>query len=263
MAGIQFFRDADLPFYELKICDVGSLAYKKHSHEEYSFGVVDNGKSSFWCEGKTMEVNARTVVLIPPGLVHSCNPEQQNRWKYKMLFVEAGWLQMFLASRKITVLNRPVVSDRADYPALNGRLKQLTLPASPLEREAGLLDFFEQALQGLQGTRQGNSVKELPKLQVIKDYLHHNYQKKITLAELAQISGLNKFNIIRSFKDEFSIPPHTYQTLLRINLAKKLLRQDRPIVDVVCETGFYDQSHFSKVFKSHTGVSPEKYQKLK
>ncbi len=263
MAGIQFFRDADLPFYELKICDVGSLAYKKHAHEEYSLGVVDNGRSSFWYEGKTVAVSPRTVVLIPPGLVHSCNPEQQSRWKYKMLFVEAGWLQTFLASRGVAALNRPVVSDRADYPALNGMLKQLTLPASPLEKEAGLLDFFEQALLGLAGTRPGNRGKELPKLQVIKEYLHQNYQQKITLAELAQLADLNKFNIIRSFKEEFSIPPHTYQTLLRINLAKKLLRQDRPIVEVVGETGFYDQSHFSKVFKSHTGVTPEKYQKLK
>ncbi|WP_371372703.1 AraC family transcriptional regulator [Sporomusa aerivorans] len=260
--GVEFYRDADVPFYELKLCDVGGLAYKKHTHEEYSIGVVDSGKSSFWCEGKTLEVNPRTIVMIPPGLVHSCNPDLKSRWKYKMLFVEENWLRLFLANRKIAAFHRPLVSDRSDYPVLHGLLKQLTAPASPLEKEAGILEFFEQALQGLEsaGTRGGT---ELPKLRLIKEYLHGNYQKKITLAELEQVSGLNKFNIIRSFKEEFSIPPHTYQTLLRINLAKKLLRQERQIVEVVCETGFYDQSHFNKVFKSHTGVTPEKYRKLK
>lgn len=266
MAGVRFYRDADLPFFELKLCDASYLCYKKHSHEEYSLGIVEHGKSSFWCEGKITEVNPKTAVLIPPGLIHSCNPDRQGRWQYKMFFIEAGWMQRFFANKGMSALNRPVVSGvttLSAHNALNTLIEPLLQQASPLEKEAGVMAFFEQVVESMEPVRDCPKVIELPKLKVIKEYLHNNYLKKITLDELESISGLNKFAIIRSFKEEFNIPPHTYQTMLRINYAKKLLRQKRQIAEVACEAGFYDQSHFHKIFKSHTGVTPEKYQRLK
>ncbi|HML32991.1 AraC family transcriptional regulator [Sporomusa sphaeroides] len=266
MNGVRFYRDADLPFFELKLCDASYLCYKKHSHEEYSLGIVEHGKSSFWCEGKVTEVSPKTTVLIPPGLIHSCNPDRQGRWQYKMFFIEAGWMQRFLTSKGIAVSNRPVVSDMTTLSAqraLHALLESLAQQASPLEKEAGVMALFEQVVGSMEPVGNCRKVIEVPKLKMIKDYLHNNYLKKITLEELETISGLNKFAIIRAFKEEFNIPPHTYQTLLRINYAKKLLRQNRQIVEVACEAGFYDQSHFHKVFKSHTGVTPEKYQRLK
>jgi len=82
------------------------------------------------------------------------------------------------------------------------------------------------------------------------------------LDDLERVSGINKFHLIRLFKDEFGIPPHMYQTLLRINYAKRQLRKQKQITEVALEAGFYDQSHFHKVFKSHTGITPEKYEKI-
>jgi AraC-like DNA-binding protein len=263
MPGVQFYRDAALPFFELKICDANRLCYKKHSHEEYSLGVIDAGSSSFWYEGKTMGVNPQTVVLIPPGLVHSCNPQPEEQWKYKMLFIEAGWMRRFLENRGIPAFCQPVVRDRVktnSCQALDNMLSRLTVPASPLEKEAAVMAFFEQAMEGMETVSQKSQLTELPRLVAIKQYIHENYRRKITLEDLEQVSGLNKFTIIRSFKEEFNIPPHMYQTLLRINNAKKMLRQRRRNIEVACETGFYDQSHFHKVFKSHTGVTPEQYQ---
>ncbi len=263
MTGVQFYRDVDLPFFELKICDANRLCYKKHSHEEYSLGVIDAGNSSFWYAGKTIGVDPQTIILIPPGLVHSCNPQPQAQWKYKMLFIEVGWMQRFLETRGIPAFCQPVVSNRVkanSCRSLDRMLASLTYPASPLEKEAGVMAFFEQAMQGMGKVGKAIKAKERPKLTVIKQYIHANYQRKITLEELEQVSGLNKFTIIRSFNEEFNIPPHLYQTLLRINSAKKMLRQHRQIIEVAYETGFYDQSHFHKVFKGHTGVTPEKYQ---
>lgn len=261
MNSVQFYRDADLPFFELKLCDANRLCYKKHSHEEYSLGIVDNGSSSFWHEGKITEVNPQTLVLIPPGMVHSCNPHRQSQWKYKMLFIEESWMQRFLESRGIPVFAQAVVRHMPAYNFVNTMIDPLFCQVSPLEKEASIMDLIEQAFAGLESAGNLVSAQELPKVKIIKEYLHQNYWKKITLEELEQVSGLNKFAIIRAFKEAFKIPPHTYQTLLRINNAKRLLRQNRPIIEVAYETGFYDQSHFHKVFKSHMGVTPEKYQR--
>lgn len=265
MQDVQFYRDSDLPFFELKLCNSERLAYKKHAHEEYSLGVIQQGKSSFWYGGKTADVCPRTIVLVPPGAVHSCNPEPGVAWQYKMLFVEAGWVRNFFAGAGIADCEQPLVwaMPRLQTVAMNRLVDSLARPLTPLAKETHIMALFEQTMADKSRMVQKSPVKQIANCKMIKEYLQENFLSKITLDDLEQVSGIGKYNILRSFKEQFSIPPHTYQTLLRINYAKKQLRQNRDIPDVACEAGFYDQSHFNKVFKSHTGATPEKYQKLK
>ncbi|GMA97372.1 AraC family transcriptional regulator [Pelosinus sp. IPA-1] len=263
--GVQFYRDKDLPYFELKQCDTSQLSYKKHAHEEYSLGIVDKGKSSFWYEGKSEEVSPRTIVFIPPDLVHSCNPEQKEQWKYNMLFINAAWIDSFMNSEAKDLYQYPVVKNISDpeiFSMTNKMIENLVQNASPLEKEESIIAIFEKIVSQIDPVDKGRCKKELPKLQIIKEYLQSNFFDKITLDLLEKVSGINKFHIIRLFKEEFGIPPHMYQTLLRINYAKKQLRKQRQITDVALEAGFYDQSHFSKVFKSHMGITPDRYEKL-
>jgi AraC-like DNA-binding protein len=265
MKGVQFYRDKDLPYFELKTCDTSQLSYKKHAHEEYSLGIVDKGKSSFWYEGKWKEVSPKTIIFIPPDLVHSCNPQQEDQWKYKMLFINTTWIHGFMKSKEKPIYNGPFVKAISDYGIFNltnKMLEDLTEHTSPLEKEASIITVFDKMTAHLEWEKGKRLKKELPKLKIIKEYVHSNFSEKITLDHLAEVSGINKFHIIRLFKEEFNIPPHTYQTLLRINYAKEQLRKHRPITEVALEVGFYDQSHFHKVFKSQTGITPDRYEKL-
>ena len=263
--GVQFYRDAHLPYFELKLCDTSQLSYKKHAHEEYSLGIVDKGKSSFWYEGKWEEVSPKTIVFIPPNLVHSCNPQQEDHWKYKMLFINTTWIHGFINSKDKPLFCNPIVeaiSDHEIFSLTNKMIEDLTEHTSPLEKEESIIAIFEKMVVHLDQEKSKTLKQELPKLKIVKEYLHSNFCEKITLDRLEQVSGLNKFHIIRLFKDEFGIPPHMYQTLLRVNYAKKQLRRQRQITEVALEVGFYDQSHFNKVFKSHTGITPDRYEKL-
>jgi AraC-like DNA-binding protein len=265
MNGVQFYRDVDLPYFELKECDTSQLSYKKHTHEEYSLGIVNKGKSSFWYEGKYEEVSPKTIVFIPPNLVHSCNPQQADHWKYKMLFINTAWIDDFMNSKERPLFNYPIVKANGNpeiFNLTNKMMEDLRKDVSPLEKEENIIAIFDKMVGDFNQVKNKRFKKELPKLKTIKEYLHSNFFEKITLDHLEQVSGINKFHIIRLFKEEFNIPPHTYQTLLRINYAKKQLRKQRPITEVALEVGFYDQSHFNKVFKSHMGITPDRYEKL-
>jgi AraC-like DNA-binding protein len=262
---VLYYRDKDLAFFELKLCDSSDLSYKKHSHEEYSLGIVDQGESSFWCEGKQFAtVFPQSLVAIPPDVVHACTPQQAQQWSYKMLFLQPGWVERLTADAA-GVMREPVVKDLAApsvYRAVNRMLESLTTPATPLEKEAGIMAVFAQLLAGKEKPGNAPRRKKEPGLRLVAEVLRSKFRDRITLEELEELSGLSKFRIIRSFKEEFAIPPHTYQTLLRINYAKKELKKSRPVADIAQEAGFYDQSHFIKVFKGHTGVTPDRYQKL-
>ncbi|MPM80175.1 HTH-type transcriptional activator Btr [bioreactor metagenome] len=265
MREIEFYRDNDLPFFELKSCNTSELSYKKHAHEEYSIGIVDQGKSYFWYDGKVDEVHSKTMVFLPPDLIHSCNPVNRSQWEYKMLYVCKEWVQGFMESRKSYKLNNPIVknvSNCGTIKTVSGILENLKAKSNPLEKEASILAVFELALSGEKKVCLVNFKSEQPKLKIIKEYLQNYFNQKVTLDQLEQVSGINKFHIIRLFKEQFRIPPHAFQTMLRINYAKKELGKHRQMTEIALDAGFYDQSHFIKVFKSYTGVTPDRYQKF-
>ena len=261
---IQFYIDHELPYFELKLCNSTELSYKKHAHEEYSVGIVELGKSCFWYEGTILDLGPQTIIYLPPDLVHSCNPIDSNQWKYKLLYINKEWMERFLASNSELALNLPVISAGSTgmaFAQVGKMMKSLNGSDSPLEKEANILAVLEQALKGEGMPRDLQSSRDQFQLKIVREYLQSRFTEKITLDQLERCSGINKFHLIRLFKEAFKIPPHTYQTLLRINYAKKELRRNEAILEVAHKAGFYDQSHFSKTFKSYTGTTPERYQK--
>jgi AraC-like DNA-binding protein len=265
VSGVLFYRDSDLPYFELKICNVRDLCYKKHAHDEYSVGLVDQGESLFAFQGRSTAIYPQTLVLIPPEIVHACTPRKDVQWQYKMLFIEPSWVEGWIKSHGNNSADVPIVRDVSGgeaYLAVNQAMHSLMSKESPLEKEEHVFTLFEKAVMGMPGRDKRQLPKEKSRLEIIKEYVHAYFTEKITLDQLERVSGINKYVIIRLFKEEFAVPPHMYQTILRINYARKELRKCRSIAQVAVEAGFYDQSHFHKAFKSHVGLTPEKYQKV-
>jgi transcriptional regulator GlxA family with amidase domain len=95
----------------------------------------------------------------------------------------------------------------------------------------------------------------------VQYYLHSVRDQKLNLGELARRFSLDKYQLIRHFKRQVGLTPNVYLILLRLEQAKYLLAQGRALVEVALETGFYDQSHFARCFRTHMGVTPRGYQK--
>jgi AraC-like DNA-binding protein len=95
----------------------------------------------------------------------------------------------------------------------------------------------------------------------VQDYLHGVRDQKLNLGELARRFALDKYQLIRHFKRQVGLTPNGYLTMLRIEQAMCLLAQGHALVEVALETGFYDQSHFARYFRTYTGVTPRRYQK--
>ena len=90
----------------------------------------------------------------------------------------------------------------------------------------------------------------------VKDCLESRYAENLTLEELARIANLSPFHLIRVFRKEVGLPPHAYQTRLRLNHAKALLAQATTIGEAALSAGFFDQSHFTNHFRKVFGYPP-------
>ena len=92
------------------------------------------------------------------------------------------------------------------------------------------------------------------------DYIKKNYMKRITLEEVAAHVYLSPAYFSRIFKEEIGENFNIYVNLVRIDMAKKILVNEKvSLTDISTMVGFDGQSYFSKVFKKTTGVTPNKY----
>jgi AraC-like DNA-binding protein len=89
-----------------------------------------------------------------------------------------------------------------------------------------------------------------------KEHLESRYAENVTLEELARIARLSPFHLVRVFRKEVGLPPHAYQTRLRLNHAKALLAQAATIGEAALSAGFFDQSHFTNHFRRVFGYAP-------
>lgn len=97
----------------------------------------------------------------------------------------------------------------------------------------------------------------------VRNWLDANFTSQITFKIFQDIFGHNEKYISALFKSEFGISPSKYIGELRLNMAKKLMQSNPDILlkDVAEMVGFTDAFYFSRVFKSHEGVSPSLYMK--
>ena len=97
---------------------------------------------------------------------------------------------------------------------------------------------------------------------VIACYVEEHLAEHIPLAALAGLARLSTFHFCRAFKQSFSMPPHLYHTMQRIERAKILLAKPSPFVtDIASDLGFSQTSAFSAAFRRATGQTPTAYYK--
>jgi AraC-like DNA-binding protein len=101
-------------------------------------------------------------------------------------------------------------------------------------------------------------------LRRVTDYLMGHLAENAALAQLAAVAGLSPFHFARAFKRSTGVPPHRYQTCLRIEKAKALLEATAfPVSHIAAQLGYDDPSHFARLFARELGVAPQAYRRKK
>jgi AraC family transcriptional regulator len=92
------------------------------------------------------------------------------------------------------------------------------------------------------------------------EYVRDNLNLDLSLHTLASMLGMSPYYFERLFKQSVGQTPHQYILHCRIEQAKQLLQTTRqPIMEVACRVGCKNHSHFSKLFRQLTGISPKAY----
>ena len=251
-----FWRDPALPHVESRRACHSRACYKPHSHPTFSIGAVDAGGSIFTGsqDGQAVLGNG-SLVLVPAGCVHACNPLPDTLWSYQMLHLDAQWLQAHapaLDGDTATVLHCPLLY--AQFCAMNALLFS---SAGTAEKDAALLAFLGACASAradvLPSERKPVPQRLVPVLATLQT------QPSASLRQLAQAAGLSPYQLIRAFRAATGMTPHAFQLNAHVNRARSGLQAGTALAQLAHELGFADQSHFQRVFKAHTGITPGRY----
>ena len=92
------------------------------------------------------------------------------------------------------------------------------------------------------------------------EYIKANFQRRMSLEEIAASTYLSKTYLSSLFKKETGYSISEYINIVRIERSKSLLLEENiSIIDIANLCGFEDQSYFTKVFKHIVGITPKKY----
>jgi AraC family transcriptional regulator len=100
------------------------------------------------------------------------------------------------------------------------------------------------------------------KLRQLTDWMAGHAAEEFNLERLAAQAGLSRFHFQRLFKAATGVTPSRYHIDLRLNEARRLLRETKmSVIDVALEVGYTDPSHFARLFRRETGLSPSEYRR--
>lgn len=250
--------------------DYKNFSFPKHSHDYYAFGTVLNGAERFTTRGTNYVAARGQLLMMNPMQVHDGSSASDDGYQYQIMFIDPkvfGDLVTEISPKRsgLPFFGSCVVNDPELHLQLQG-LHRLFRPNdhgskssnSLLERDSQLL--YSAARLALRHAEAPPYLyqpgSEDKRVRAVIDYMAAHLDSNISLDDLAMITGLSRFHLLRVFRAATGLPPHTYFNHMRLRRAKRLLFDGTSIADAAAATGFADQSHLNRHFKAMWGVSP-------
>lgn len=263
---VRFVRPDALPAVEIMIGERSPRLWRVY-HETYTACLVpgEHNPPGFQVDwryrGRALTHPADGALLMEPGEVHVTR-RLSGPATFWVIQVDPRTVEE--AARRLGFRSPPHLAlPFAEAPSLVAALRHLYRSAAggatPLEQQSRLASYLRSLLQHCGEERKALARYRHPGLSRAREYLAEHFAEPVTLHDLERVANLSRFHLVRSFGVRFGLPPHAYQTQLRLAAARKWIRAGLPLAQVAAETGFADQSHLGRHFKRTWGVTPGRY----
>ena len=127
-----------------------------------------------------------------------------------------------------------------------------------------LLNLFEEICSQIKvfSSNISNSVlsKEITsKIKLAKQFIENNHHHNVSLKDMSEIACLSEFHFNRYFHKYYGLSPYAYYLVCKMKYSQEILLKQNSVIETAYDLRFFDQSHFTRLFKRHVGVNPGKY----
>jgi AraC-like DNA-binding protein len=221
---------------------------------------MTSGAQRSWSVIGQVESQAGDVIMVNPGEMHDGAPMGGPRG-WRIIYLAPALVARELANEAIgsELVIRPVARDPHLATHVVRLFKQLEA-ATPdqLIAEESLLYCLMSVAQkyGVDGPR---AIRGSPSVLKAVERLEAAPEMATTLGELAALSGISRFQLLRGFFREVGATPHAYLIQLRVRLVRRYLAAGNSSAEAAHLAGFADQSHMTRAFVRQFGVTPGRY----
>ena len=234
--------------------------FPRHTHDQFGIGVIHQGAQKSLSGRGMVEAGPGDAITVNPGEVHDGAPIGDMGRAWRILYFDP-WViaeaveDMSEGRTKDFEFAHPVISDGRIADRFSALYSAMTKGGTALRREE-MLFILMSALR----PRENATEQAIPDgIAVARGMIDNDPQRSVTLADLAEASGLGKFQLLRGFVRATGFTPHAYLVQRRIDLARRLIARHMPLAHAAFASGFADQSHMTRVFVRKYGVSPGHY----
>jgi AraC-like DNA-binding protein len=241
-------------------------AFPRHSHDQFGIGIMTFGAQRSWSLMGQIESQAGDVIMCNPREIHDGTPVDAggagtaSPRGWQILYFEPSLIHDDVAREEHgELIVPPVVRDRrlsARVAALFRHVERDVPDALAVEQ--ALLSCLMRVSERHRLDGRSASIKS-PSVAIAIQRLEDAPAAAITLGELARLSGVSRFQLLRGFAREVGTTPHAYVIQRRALLARRLLASGKSPSDAALLAGFSDQSHMTRAFLRHFGVTPARF----
>lgn len=259
---------------------IGLLSIKSFFHGR---ALYDTGKGLY-------TVDESSYLILNDGQPYSITIESERPVESFCIFFKAGFAEKVyysLGLEQDKLLDNPVPPDKLrigffdkTYPHDNVISPALlSIKSSLAERKdqtGWLEERMHELMQLLLSVREGTHKEALAlsavrvstreelyrRLVRAKDYISACFGQPLTLKEIAGVACLSPNHLLRSFRQAFRQTPHQFLNAKRLEHAQKMLAgSNLSVTDICFSVGFESLGSFSRMFRRHTGFSPNEYRR--
>ena len=241
-------------------------AYARHSHDYYVICVIEQGYQTFTHKGSKQRTPPGGLILINPDEVHTGEPADGLGFQMRSLYPTVAHMQAAVfaltgRAQPVPYFKQVRVDNARARAAMITAHKALTRPQGALEAESQFLWALVQLVKHYADLRlnEPRIGREQAAIKQVRRYIDECFDQGITLTQLAERVSLSPYYLLRAFRAEVGMPPHTYLESVRIRHAQRLIAAGKPLATVAAELGFSSQSHLTQRFKKFIGVTPGQY----
>lgn len=162
--------------------------------------------------------------------------------------------------RQVMRSGRPLVSRVELVPNADRSISWHVTTKTPIRDDRGRVVGLAGYTRDM--SRAAVTMTRYREMAVVLEYMNGHLAETITMRDLAAQSHLSLSQFERRFKALFQITPTQYLIRLRLNKACQLLAgSSAKITEIALQCGFYDHSHFSRLFSATYGKPPSDYRK--
>jgi len=246
--------------------------YEAHSHSAVEIVLPQTGWVDYTVQDQLYHVHRDEVLIVPPGVNHGLNMEEGSS---RLLFLFEPQVLEEMRDIKAASHGFQRTFYLHDGSETHARVRKLLESAAETYRSHEMMwntvcfSYILQiyALLGqeylssrFRAERRQENVIETQVISTAMNYINANFQRELTLDEVADFAGFSRYYFSRSFKIQTGYTFKDYLTQKRIQAAMELLMHTRkPMHEVAMESGFGSIATFNRVFRDSKGCTPTQY----